>query len=106
MFFRLEISCVFAVSPRYRDLGPNPTSELELCQQAEVRSGGRGTYGVCRLEVSFVICDKSVTGSSTETESTYDIDALVSSNTNLGALRTEIYANDTHVCSRGKVESS
>ena len=30
VFLRLEISWVLAVSPRYLDLGPKPTSELEI----------------------------------------------------------------------------
>jgi hypothetical protein len=28
VFFRFDISCVLAASPRYRDLGPKPTSDL------------------------------------------------------------------------------
>jgi hypothetical protein len=28
VFFRFEISCVFAGSPRYRLLGPKPTKDL------------------------------------------------------------------------------
>ena len=31
--------------------------------------------------------------------STYNVNAFVPGDTNLGALRTEIYANDAHVCS-------
>lgn len=30
VFLRLEISWVFAGSPRYRDLGPNPTRDLKI----------------------------------------------------------------------------
>lgn len=67
MFLRLEISCVLAVSPRYRALGPNPTRDL-FDGVVSLRAEGHGgvaarpgaevgaTYGVARLETSFAIC--------------------------------------------------
>lgn len=75
---RFEISWVFAFSPRYLLLGPKPTSD-----------------GVARLEVSLVICDfVSRRLDATIAGATYDIDAFVSGDTNLGGLTTQVYSND------------
>src|SRR4051812_12841433 len=64
VFLKFEISCDLAASPRYRLLGPKPTRELRAggrvsrSNEAEGATRG-GTYGVARLETSFVICPMS-----------------------------------------------
>lgn len=55
MFLRLEISCVFAGSPRYLLLGPNPTRELLMVSYCIAGHFFADTYGVARLDTSFVI---------------------------------------------------
>lgn len=57
VFFRLEISWVFAGSPRYLLLGPKPTRELLAVRYGATLGDLRAdTDGVARLETSFVIC--------------------------------------------------
>lgn len=56
VFFRFDISCVFAASPRYRLLGPKPTRDLQQNSQISSTADGENyTHGVWRLETSFVI---------------------------------------------------
>lgn len=56
VFFKLEISWVFAGSPRYLLLGPKPTRELlAVSHDATLGDLRADTDGVARLETSFVI---------------------------------------------------
>lgn len=83
VFFKLEISCVFAFSPKYLVLGPKPTSD-----------------GVARFEVSLVIYAQLIQHVRLGAYAcTYDINALISGDTNLGSLATQINTNNGHfVC--------
>ena len=56
VFLRLEISWVFAVSPRYLVLGPKPTRELLAVSYYTISMSMTDTDGVARFETSFVIC--------------------------------------------------
>lgn len=96
MFFRLEISCVFAGSPRYLDLGPKPTRDLPMIIRIAIEeSRDRATYGVARFETSFVICPPSVFPQVDERKKgTYDVDSTVPSDGNDGIDRSEVYTDD------------
>lgn len=97
MFLRLEISCVFAGSPRYLDLGPKPTKDLPKVLGYPSVEGSRGcaTYGVARLETSFVICPLSAFPQVEVGErGTYDVYSTVPSHGNDGIDRSKVYADD------------
>jgi len=80
VFLRFEISWVFAFSPRYLLLGPNPTSD-----------------GVARFEVSLAICGLiSWRSVATLSGPTYNVNALIPGDTDLGSLTTQIYSDDRH----------
>jgi len=79
VFLRFEISCVFAGSPRYLDLGPKPTKE-----------------GVARFETSFVICAGQLTPCELG-HFTYDVDTAVPGHGNDGIEGPEVYTDDTHL---------
>lgn len=119
MFLRLEISWVFAGSPRYRFLELNPTSELwSVSTFAHRYEGGVWvgwaqvcTYGVARLETSLAIWDSQVSDGgagqrmptkgrqgSSGLRCTHNINTPVSRNSDHGVEGTEIDTDDTHIC--------
>ena len=97
MFLRLEISWVFAVSPRYLLLGPKPTRDLLGVNYDETPKGvGVDTDGVARLETSLVIWIAVNRQKAKVYGMTYNIHAPIPCNSYHGILSAKIHPYDAH----------
>jgi hypothetical protein len=101
VFLRLETSWFFAASPMYLLLGPKPTSELwQVSTNFSPWEAVWATYGVARLETSFVICRGLAWGTVQERHAgacTYHVNTAIARNGNDGVERPQVHAHDRHV---------